>query len=172
MEPWQASTLMFIPTCGTGRAASVIWHDWMKRFPTRPARTIQHVFSAWAQQQGTMHHALALLLAVSAVAAIATGSVGTLAEETEGPSPKTHPVARIENCLSPADMRESVAEKRVVPPLTAIRAARSVYPRAEIQRATLCKQEAGLVYVLTALRRDGQFVQVMVDAQSGQVHGQ
>jgi uncharacterized membrane protein YkoI len=120
-----------------------------------------------------MHHALAMLLAVSAVAVITTGAVGTLAEETEGPAPaKARPVARIEGCLSPADMRESVAEKRVVPPITAIRAARSVYPRAEIQRATLCKQEAGLVYVLTALRRDGQFVQVMVDAQSGQVHGQ
>ncbi|MCE4223073.1 hypothetical protein HCU64_04865 [Methylobacterium sp. C25] len=120
-----------------------------------------------------MHHALALLLAVSAVAVIATGAVGTFAEESEEPAPaKAQPVARIESCLSPADMRESVAEKRVIAPFAAIRAARNVYPRAEIQRASLCKQEAGLVYVLTALRRDGRFVQVMVDAQSGQVHGQ
>ncbi len=120
-----------------------------------------------------MHHALAMLLAVSAVAVIATGAVGTLAEETEAPAPlRGQPIARLENCLSPADLRESVAEKRVIAPIAAIRAARQAYPRSEIQRASLCRHDEVLVYVLTALRRDGQFVQVMVDAQSGQVHGQ
>lgn len=120
-----------------------------------------------------MHHALAMLLAASAVAIVATGAVGTLAEEKEAPAEtSTRPVGRIDGCLSPADMREAVAEKHVIAPIAAIRAARQIYPRAEIQRASLCKHQAVLVYVLTALRRDGQFVQVMVDAQSGQVHGQ
>lgn len=123
-----------------------------------------------------MQHALALLLAVAAAAVIASGAVDTLAEETaaktEAPAPKAvQPVRSGEGCLSAADMREAVAEKRVIAPVAAIRAAREAFPRAEIQRATLCKQESGLVYVLTALRRDGQFVQVTVDAQSGQVHG-
>ena len=45
-------------------------------------------------------------------------------------------------------------------------------PRAEIQRASLCRHADGLVYMLTALRRDGHFVHVMVDAKSGQVAGQ
>lgn len=123
-----------------------------------------------------MHHVLALLLAVSAAAVIATGAVGTLAqEEAVAPSPvkpAEKPVKREEACLSPADMREAVAEKKVIAPIAAIRAARQANPRAEIQRASLCKHEEGLVYVLTTLRRDGQFVQVTVDAQSGQVQGQ
>ena len=120
-----------------------------------------------------MHHALALLFAVSAAAVIATGAAGTLAEEKGTPAePPAQHSGRAQNCLSSADMREAVAEKRVIAPLTAIRAARQAYPRSEIQRASLCKHDGALVYVLTALRREGQFVQVMVDAQSGQVRGQ
>lgn len=117
-----------------------------------------------------MNHLFSLLLALAAAAVIATGAAGTLAEEGEEPVPSgTKLVPRAESCLSSADMREAVAEKRVIAPYSAIQAARQVYPRAEIQRASLCKLESGLVYVLTTLRRDGQFVQVMVDAQSGQV---
>ncbi|MFD0938507.1 PepSY domain-containing protein, partial [Methylobacterium trifolii] len=89
-----------------------------------------------------------------------------LAQEPGGPAP------RAENCLSPADMREEVSERRVIEPVAAIRAARSVIPRAEIQRASLCRHEDGLVYMLTALRRDGHFVHVMVDARTGKVAGQ
>ena len=44
-------------------------------------------------------------------------------------------------------------------------------PRAEIQRARLCRHEETLVYLLTALRRDGQFVHVMVDATTGEISG-
>lgn len=118
-----------------------------------------------------MTHLVALLLAFSAAVAIATSAAGTLAEEKEGPAPlRTQAVPRGEACLSPADLREAVAEKRVIAPYSAIQAVRQAYPRAEIQRASLCRQDAGLVYVLTTLRRDGQFVQVMVDAQSGQVN--
>ena len=141
-------------------------------------RPIQGAFSAPARQRSTMRLALALLLAVSTAAVIATGAVGTLAEEAgatvgalQHPAP-AEPLNRGEDCLSPADLREAVAEKRVVAPLAAIRAARTAIPRAEIQRASLCRHETGLVYLLTALRRDGHFVHVMVDAQSGQVAGQ
>ncbi|MGY2047103.1 PepSY domain-containing protein [Methylobacterium sp. JK268] len=77
-----------------------------------------------------------------------------------------------QTCLTPADMREAVAEKRVVEPVAAIRAARAAVPRADIVRANLCRRDEALVYMLTALRRDGQFVHVMVDARSGQVSGQ
>lgn len=123
-----------------------------------------------------MRQAFALLIVVSTAAILAAGAVGPLAEETGALAPAApevrEPMNRGDDCLSPADLREAVAEKRVVPPIAAIRAARQVLPRAEIQRARLCRHDAGLVYLLTALRRDGQFVQVMVDGQSGQVSGQ
>ncbi len=126
-----------------------------------------------------MHHLLALLLTGSAVAIIATGGFGTLAEEGESNAGgAVQLVAQIKpenwstgDCLSEADLREAVAEKRVIAPFAAIRAAREVIPRAEIQRASLCRHDDKLVYRLTALRRDGQFVQVTVDAQSGQIAG-
>ena len=140
------------------------------------ARTnIQGAFSALARQSPPMRQALALLIVVSTAAVLAAGAVGPLAEETGALAPvpvQREPMNRGDNCLSPADLREAVAEKRVVPPIAAIRAARQIIPRAEIQRASLCRHETGLVYLLTALRRDGQFMHVMVDAQSGQVSGQ
>lgn len=121
---------------------------------------------------------LALLLAASSLALIASGVVGSRAEEGEERPVAVKVVAQIQphaprtdTCLSEADMREAVAEKRVIAPFAAIRAARETIPRAEIQRASLCRQETGLVYVLTALQRDGHFVHVTVDAQSGKVAG-
>lgn len=136
---------------------------------------IQGTFSALARQSPSMRQAFALLIVVSTAAVLATGAVGPLAEETGAIAPAPvarEPMNRGDDCLSPADLREAVAEKRVVPPLSAIRAARQIVPRAEIQRTSLCRHEEGLVYLLTALRRDGQFLHVMVDAQSGQVSGQ
>ncbi len=79
---------------------------------------------------------------------------------------------RGDDCLSPADLREAVAEKRVVAPIAAIRAARQVIPPCRDPARPAVPARCRLVYLLTALRRDGQFVQVMVDAQSGQVSGQ
>ncbi|KQP38273.1 hypothetical protein ASF49_04470 [Methylobacterium sp. Leaf104] len=116
---------------------------------------------------------LALLLIGLTVAGFATGSIDTYAEETTAGTVTT-PLAAIprsETCLSPADLREAVADKRVIAPVAAIRAARQVIPRAEIQRARLCRNDETLVYLLTALRRDGQFVHVVVDATTGQVSG-
>ena len=122
-----------------------------------------------------MRYVLALLLAGLALALLATAPIRTLAEENAaGTGTFAMPVQAIpkaESCLSPADLREAVAEKRVIEPVAAIRAARQVIPRAEIQRARLCKHEDGLAYLLTALRRDGQFVHVMVDAATGELIG-
>ncbi len=118
---------------------------------------------------------LALVLIGLTVAGFATGSIDTFAEETTaGTAAIATPLAAIprsETCLSPADLREAVADKRVIAPVAAIRAARQVIPRAEIQRARLCRNDETLVYLLTALRRDGQFVHVVVDATTGQVSG-
>lgn len=121
-----------------------------------------------------MRYVLALLFAGLTVAVLATETGGSLAEESAAPVAgiiATQAIPRGEECLSPADMREALADKRVIEPVAAIRAARQVIPRAEIQRARLCRHEDGLVYLLTALRRDGQFVHVMVDATTGQITG-
>lgn len=122
-----------------------------------------------------MRHAIALVAVCLTGAALAAGGLGSMADE--GPvapakAVRSGPPPKAEACLSPADLREEVAERRVIEPVAAIRAARTVLPRAEIQRASLCKVDGGLVYMLTALRRDGQFVHVMVNARTGQVEGQ
>ena len=79
---------------------------------------------------------------------------------------------REQNCLSPADMREVLEAKRVIDPVAAIRAAQAAVPKAEIVRANLCRtEEQHFVYLLTALRRDGHFVHVTVNAESGKVAG-
>lgn len=122
-----------------------------------------------------MRHAIALVAISLTVAALAAGGLGSMADD--GPAAQAAPAPdaphlRVETCLSPADMREEVGERRVIEPVAAIRAARSVIPRAEIQRASLCRHEDGLVYMLTALRRDGHFVHVIVDARTGRVTGQ
>ncbi len=72
-------------------------------------------------------------------------------------------------CLSPGDMREIVSANQVVAPLSAIRAARQAVPKADVVRARLCHQQQALVYVIMALRKDGRFVHVTVDASSGKV---
>ena len=74
---------------------------------------------------------LALLFIGLTVAAFATGPIRTLAEETMTPgtaevSAPMHVVPPSESCLSPADLREAVADKRVIEPVAAIRAARTV----------------------------------------------
>lgn len=80
------------------------------------------------------------------------------------------PTARAQSCLSGGEMREVVSERKVLEPLAAIRAARDALPRAEIVRVNLCHRDGEpLFYLITALRRDGQFVHVTVDSQSGAV---
>ena len=122
-----------------------------------------------------MRHAIALAAICLTAAAFIAGGVGSMAEDataTQTAQAALATVPRVETCLSPADMREEVGERRVIPPVAAIRAARTVIPRAEIQRASLCRYEDTLVYMLTALRRDGHFVHVIVDARTGSVSGQ
>lgn len=121
-----------------------------------------------------MRYVLPLLFVGLTVAVLATDPGDSVAEEGLAPVVGTIPTQGLpagETCLSPADLREAVADKRVIEPVAAIRAARQVIPRAEIQRARLCRHEDGLVYLLTALRRDGRFVHVMVDAKTGEVTG-
>jgi uncharacterized membrane protein YkoI len=73
-------------------------------------------------------------------------------------------------CLRESEIREEVAAKRVVRQVIALRAAGAAIG-GEAVRARLCRQEDGLVYVITVLRRDGKVKRVTVDAASGKVAG-
>ena len=73
------------------------------------------------------------------------------------------------DCLEPSEMRETVADNKVVAPAMAVVTARRAVPGAEIVRANLCRVETNLLYIIMALRRDGRFVYVTIDATSGKV---
>jgi uncharacterized membrane protein YkoI len=75
-------------------------------------------------------------------------------------------------CLSATEQRAAIAEGRAVSLGTAIRSVRgSVRDRGnrEVVKARLCRESAGLVYVLTLLARDGTVSRASVDAGSGKV---
>ena len=73
------------------------------------------------------------------------------------------------DCLEPGEMRETVADKKVVAPAIAVATARRAVPGGEIVRANLCRVENHLLYIIMTLRRDGRFVYVTIDAVSGKV---
>lgn len=73
-----------------------------------------------------------------------------------------------EGCLTQDEIREEVAQRRVVTQVTALRTARSQIG-GEAVRARLCRADGGLVYVITALKRDGKVIRVLVDALSGKL---
>ncbi len=72
-------------------------------------------------------------------------------------------------CLSPREMREAVANNRIVAPAVAIGAARRAVPGADMLRATLCGDRDYFVYVISVLRKDGRVVHVVVDGPTGKV---
>jgi len=78
-------------------------------------------------------------------------------------NPVSEQVPKIQACLSPREMRETIAEHRAVQPLVALRAA----GLGEKIRAQLCRTEKGLVYLITALGRDGHVWRIFVDARTG-----
>lgn len=78
-------------------------------------------------------------------------------------------VASTLDCLNPGEMQESVADRKVTAPEQAVRLARQNVPGAEIVRANLCRVENHLIYIIMALRRDGRFVYVTIDAVTGKV---
>jgi uncharacterized membrane protein YkoI len=71
-------------------------------------------------------------------------------------------------CLSPDERRAVLSTRKAVP---LARAMRLVEARigGEVVKARLCRQERGLVYVLTVLAHDGKVTQARVDAGNGQL---
>ncbi len=75
-------------------------------------------------------------------------------------------------CLSKPEQKAAISNGQAVTLAQAIRSIRgSVRGRGsrEVVNAKLCREEKGLVYVLTVLARDGKVTQMTVDATSGKV---
>ena len=75
-------------------------------------------------------------------------------------------------CLGKAEQRAALSSGQTVTLAAAIRSARgSVRGRGtrEVVKARLCREEKGLVYLLTLLTRDGKVTHTAVDATSGKV---
>jgi uncharacterized membrane protein YkoI len=78
-------------------------------------------------------------------------------------------------CLRKSEQRAAIANGQAVPLATAMRSIRSVRTAArsrgsrEVIKARLCREDKGLVYVLTVLSRDGKVTHMSVDATSGKV---
>jgi uncharacterized membrane protein YkoI len=75
-------------------------------------------------------------------------------------------------CLSKTEQRAALSSGQTVTLASAIRSARgSVRGRGsrEVVNARLCREEKGLVYLLTLLTRDGKVTHMAVDATSGKV---
>lgn len=74
-------------------------------------------------------------------------------------------------CLSDAELREEIAAKRAIPQAAALKAARAAVT-AEPVRARLCQRDGALVYVITALAKDGKVTRLTLEAATGRVVGQ
>ena len=75
-------------------------------------------------------------------------------------------------CLSKAEQKAALSNGQTVTLAAAIRSARgSVRGRGsrEVVKARLCREQNGLVYLLTLLTRDGKVTHTAVDATSGKV---
>jgi uncharacterized membrane protein YkoI len=80
--------------------------------------------------------------------------------------PTTH--ARAEQCLSPEETRQAIAEGRAQH-LAAIKPVARKAARGDIVRSKLCSSKQGLVYNLTVLSRQGTVKLVKIHAQKGTI---
>jgi uncharacterized membrane protein YkoI len=72
------------------------------------------------------------------------------------------------SCLSKAEQRAAVADKRAIPLAQAIKSRREKGHRAELVRARLCHRGDELVYMLTLLGHSGRVISEAVDAANGE----
>jgi uncharacterized membrane protein YkoI len=72
-------------------------------------------------------------------------------------------------CLSKAEQRAAVADKKAIPLAKAIQNRRAKGHFAELVRARLCHREDRLVYMLTLLGRSGRVISETVDAANGEL---
>ncbi len=77
--------------------------------------------------------------------------------------------AVLRDCMGAREFQEVVSANAVVPPASAVMAARRQIAGADVLRANLCRSDNTLVYVIMALRKDGRVVQVIIDGPSGRI---
>ena len=82
-------------------------------------------------------------------------------------APDNAAAAERRGCLSPEERQAVLAARKAVPLARAIRVVKAKLG-GEVVKARLCRQERGLVYVLTVLARDGKVTLARVDAADGQ----
>jgi uncharacterized membrane protein YkoI len=75
--------------------------------------------------------------------------------------------AERKSCLSPEERRAAITARKAVPLARAMHVVKAKVA-GEVVKARLCRQERGLVYVLTVLAQDGKVTQARVDAADGQ----
>jgi uncharacterized membrane protein YkoI len=69
-------------------------------------------------------------------------------------------------CLSESELRHLVNSGAVVPQIYAFRTARS-HIGGDVISASLCPKEAGFVYNITTLTKDGKLARIQIDAVTG-----
>jgi len=74
----------------------------------------------------------------------------------------------VPHCLSPQERRDAVAGKQAVPLARAVSAVRRSVP-GDVVRAQLCRNDKGLVYMLTVLSRNGKVTRATLDATSARL---
>ena len=70
------------------------------------------------------------------------------------------------SCLSPQERNAAIAARKAVPLARAMRVVKAKIA-GEVVNARLCRQDKGLVYVLTVLAGNGKVTQARVDAADG-----
>jgi uncharacterized membrane protein YkoI len=75
--------------------------------------------------------------------------------------------AERKSCLSQEERRAIIGAHKAVPLSRAMHIVKAKIG-GEVVKAQLCRQERGLVYVLTVLARDGKVTEARVDAADGQ----
>ena len=76
--------------------------------------------------------------------------------------------AERKSCLSQEERHAVLNTRKAVPLARAMRVVKAKIG-GEVLKARLCRQERGLVYVLTVLAQDGKVTQARVDAADGQL---
>ena len=74
--------------------------------------------------------------------------------------------AERKSCLSPEERQAALTARKAIPLARAMRVVKARI-RGDVLKASLCRQERGLVYVLTVLAADGKVLQARVDAADG-----
>ncbi|MGN6571463.1 MAG: PepSY domain-containing protein [Pseudolabrys sp.] len=101
------------------------------------------------------------LIALSAFLLVALGAAAPAAEAPLHAA--QHPGA----CLTKAEQRAAVHERKAIPLAEAIKILRAHGKHAEVVGARLCRRDDQLVYVLTLLAHSGKVIRTSVDAANG-----